>query len=224
MTAPANLHTRDLSRMGKGLAAASNFADLVIHTFDDPELSEHGEEDASSLVHLIPEAVARQRADDLVKLVKRQSGRFMLVGAVVELLSRVGAWPQAVEAMQASWEAVPDTAPERRLKWYRRLHVIAVQFEAAVAAKDIPARRLCKWNGFNWKQPSRRMKNNMQADVVLSQAFYSRIRAVEALRTLGLETLSSQRFSELSVQSWTKLHFGMDGPQPQLPTAPWPTY
>lgn len=40
--------------------------------------------------------------------------------------------------MQASWEAVPDTAPERRLKWYRRLHVIAVQFEAAVAAKDIP--------------------------------------------------------------------------------------
>ncbi|EPK9420043.1 hypothetical protein N1H56_006613, partial [Pseudomonas aeruginosa] len=90
------------------------------------------------LVHLIPEAVARQRADDLVKLVKRQSGRFMLVGAVVELLSRVGAWPQAVEAMQASWEAVPDTAPERRLKWYRRLHVIAVQFEAAVAAKDIP--------------------------------------------------------------------------------------
>lgn len=137
MKVPTNLYTRDLSRMGKALAAASSFTDLVIHTFDDPELSEHGEEDASSLVHLIPEAVALQRADDLVKLVKRQSGRFMLVGAVVELLSRVGAWPQAVAAMQVSWDAVPDTATERRLKWYRRLHVIAVQFEAAVATKDI---------------------------------------------------------------------------------------
>ncbi|MNN17623.1 hypothetical protein D3C81_1308170 [compost metagenome] len=138
MTAPANLHARDLSRMGKALAAASTFTDLVIHTFDDPELSEHGEGDASSLVQRIPEAVALQRADDLVKLVKRQPGRFMLVGAVVELLSRVGAWPQAIAAMQASWDAVPDTAPERRIKWYRRLHVIAVQFEAAVATKDLP--------------------------------------------------------------------------------------
>lgn len=138
MTAPANLHVRDLSRMGKALAASSNFADLVIHTLDDLELSEHGEEEASSLVHLIPEAVALQRADDLVELIERRAGRFMLVGAVVELLSRVGAWPQAVAAMQASWEAVPDTAPERRLKWHRRLHVIAVQFEAAVAANDPP--------------------------------------------------------------------------------------
>lgn len=136
MTVPANFHTSDFSRMGKALASASNFVDLVIHTFDDPELSEHGEEDASNLVHLIPEAEALQRADDLVKMVKRQSGRLMLVGAVVELLTRVGAWPQAVAAMQASWEAIPDTVPERRFKWYRRLHVIAVQFEAAVAAKD----------------------------------------------------------------------------------------
>lgn len=136
VTAPVSLHTRDFSRMGQALASASNFVDLVIHTFDDPELSEHGEEDASSLVHLIPEAEALQRADDLVKIVKRQSGRLMLVGAVVELLTRVGAWPQAVAAMQASWEAVPDTVPERRFKWHRRLHVIAVQFEAAVAAKD----------------------------------------------------------------------------------------
>lgn len=137
MTAPANLHTHDLSRMGEALASASSFADLVIYTFDDPELSEHGEEDASRLMHLIPEAVVIQRADDFVKLAKRQSGRFTLVGAVVEVLSRVGAWPQAVAAIKASWEAVPDTAPKRRLKWYRRLHVIAVQFEAAVAAKDV---------------------------------------------------------------------------------------
>lgn len=136
MTAPANLHTSDFSRMGKALAAASNFADLVIHTLDDPELSEHGEEDASSLVHLIPEAVALERADDLVKMVMRQPGRMMLVGAVVELLSRVGAWAHAEAAMHASWEAVPDTVPERRFKWYRKLHVIAVQFEAAVAARD----------------------------------------------------------------------------------------
>lgn len=82
------------------------------------------------------QAVALERADDLVEMVKRQPGRLMLVGAVVELLSRVGAWPQAEAAMHASWEAVPDTVPERRFKWYRKLHVIAVQFEAAVAGRD----------------------------------------------------------------------------------------
>lgn len=136
MTVPASLHTRDFSGMGKKLALAPSFVDLIVHIFSDRELSEHSEENASRLVPLVPDQVAIERADDFVEMVKRQPRRYILVGAAVELLSRVGAWPQAQAVMKASWEAVPDTVPQRRFKWYRRLHVIAVQFEAAVAARD----------------------------------------------------------------------------------------
>ncbi|MEC4024916.1 hypothetical protein VSO52_19330 [Pseudomonas fulva] len=138
MTVPASFYSRDFSRMGKALSSASNFLELVIYTFDDPELNEYCEENAITLVHLIPDAKALERADDLVKLVKRQSGRLILAGAVVELLTRVGAWTQAVAAIQSSWDAIPNTVPKRRFKWYRRLLVVAVQFEAAVAAEDVP--------------------------------------------------------------------------------------
>jgi hypothetical protein len=71
------------------------------------------------------------------------------VGAVVEVLTRVGAWDQAVKAIESSWEAIPDTIPMRRMKWSRRLHVVAVQFEAAVAVGDLSRQDALKaeWEG-----------------------------------------------------------------------------
>lgn len=60
----------------------------------------------------------------------------MLAGSAIELLTRAGAWREAAAAIEATWAAIPDTVPERPSKWARRLHVVAVQFEAAVAAGD----------------------------------------------------------------------------------------
>jgi hypothetical protein len=144
MDVSAALHVGDFVRMSDALCADPSFVDLVARVFDDPQLSEYGEDDACSLVNSIPEAVARRYAGVLELLVGRNPQRMMLAGSVVELLTRVGAWNHAATAVESSWAAIPDTVSERPFKLHRRLHVVAVQFEAAVAAGDVPRQEALK--------------------------------------------------------------------------------
>lgn len=144
-----HMHLRDLTSLSKYLKGQPTFVDLVIRALEDPEVSDHGQEDVIRLLYSIPDDEASKRSADLSKLSVRRADRGWYVGAVVEVLTRVGAWDEAVEAIESSWEAVPDTVPMRRMKWSRRLHVVAVQFEAAVAAGDLSRQDALKaeWEG-----------------------------------------------------------------------------
>jgi hypothetical protein len=113
-------------------------------SLEDQAVREYGEEDAVRLAYLIPDAEALKRADELAKVAVRKKDRGLYVGAIVEILTRAGAWEQAVTAVEASWEDVPDTVPKRRMKWARRMQVVAVRFEAAVAAGDAAQRPALK--------------------------------------------------------------------------------
>ncbi|MFG6433709.1 hypothetical protein [Roseateles sp. LYH14W] len=144
MGVPASSHVDDFARMASDLCAEPIFVDLVGRVFEDRKLSEYGEEDACRLVNSIPDSVALDRAEDLASFVRRNPQRLSVAGSVIELLTRVGAWSQAVSAIEATWTFIPDTAPERRFKMNRRLHVVAVQFEAAVAAGDVPRQQALK--------------------------------------------------------------------------------
>lgn len=144
MDVTAGLHVGDFVRMSDALCADSSFVDLVANVFDDPQLSKYGEDDACSLVNSIPDAVALHRAGDLERLVGRNPQRLMLAGSVVELLTRAGAWRHATAAVESSWASIPDTVPERPFKLHRRLHVVAVHFEAAVADGDVPRQEALK--------------------------------------------------------------------------------
>lgn len=137
MDVSVHLYLSDLTSISEYLKDQPTFVDLVIRALDDPQVSDHGQEDVIRLLYSIPDAEASRRSADLSKLSVRRADCGWYVGAVVEVLTRVGAWDQAVEAIESSWEAIPDTVPMRRMKWSRRLHVVAVQFEAAVAAGDI---------------------------------------------------------------------------------------
>lgn len=149
MGVSVHMHLRDLTSLSKYLKGQPTFVDLVIRALEDPEVSDHGQEDVIRLLYSIPDAEASKRSADLSKLSVRRADRGWYVGAVVEVLTRVGAWDEAVEAIESSWEAIPDTVPMRRMKWSRRLHVVAVQFEAAVAAGDLPRQDALKaeWEG-----------------------------------------------------------------------------
>lgn len=144
MDTPAQLHASDFAQMAKSLAQAPNFVNFVIHVLDTPELSEYGARDSSRLLHRVPATEASARASDFADLAKRHPDRFPLVESVVELLSRIGAWTEAIAAIQGFCEAIPDNMPSRRLKWNARLHVLAVKFEAAVASGDVPQQEALK--------------------------------------------------------------------------------
>ncbi|CAN7660329.1 hypothetical protein [Variovorax paradoxus] len=135
---PASSNIREINSVAKHLQEQPEFVDLVICAFDDEEVSEYGEEEIMTLVYRIPDAEVLNRAGDLADLAIRRRSRAMYVAAIVEVLTRAGAWQQAAAAMEASWSEVPDTVPMRRLKWGRRMHLIAVQFELAVAGGDVP--------------------------------------------------------------------------------------
>lgn len=149
MGVPVHMHLRGLTSLSKYLKGQPTFVDLVIRALEDPEVSDYGQEDVIRLLYSIPDAEASKRSADLSKLSVRQADRGMYVSAVVEVLTRVGAWNEAVEAIKSSWEAIPDTVPMRRMKWSRRLHVVAVQFEAAVASGNLSRQDALKaeWEG-----------------------------------------------------------------------------
>ncbi|QDL36479.1 hypothetical protein [Rhodoferax sediminis] len=132
----ASRELRELNSMSKFLKDEPEYVDLVIRVFEDEDVSDYGEEDAMELAYLIPDEQVLKRADDLVKVAVRRHGRALYVGAIVEILTRAGAWAQAVTAAKASWEHLPDTVPMRRVKWVGQLQLVAVQFEAAVATGD----------------------------------------------------------------------------------------
>lgn len=146
---PVHMHLRELNSLSKYLKCQPAFVDLVIRALEDPEVSDYGQEDVIRLLYLIPATEASKRSADLSKLSARLTDSDRYVDAIVEVLTRVGAWDEAVEVVESSWEAVPDTVPKRRLKWFRRLHVVAVQFEAAIAAGDLSRQDALKaeWEG-----------------------------------------------------------------------------
>ena len=133
---PANSNLQEFNSMSRFLKDEPSYVDLVIGVFEDEAVSEYGEEDASRLAYLIPDAEVMKRADDLAKVAVLRQGRALYVGVIVEILTRAGAWEQAVSVVEASWKHVPDTVPMRRMKWARRMQVVAVRFESAVAAGD----------------------------------------------------------------------------------------
>lgn len=149
MGVSVHMHLRELTSLSKYLKGQPAFVDLVIRALEDPEVGDHGQEDVIRLLYSIPDAEASKRSADLSELAVRRANRGRYVGAVVEVLTRVGAWDEAVTAIESSWEAIPDTMPMRRVKWSMRLHVVAVQFEAAVAAEDLSRQGALKaeWEG-----------------------------------------------------------------------------
>lgn len=149
MGVPVHMHLRDLTSLSKYLKGQPTFVDLVIRALEDPEVSDYGQEDVIRLLYSIPDAEASKRSADISKLSVRRADCGLYVSAVVEVLTRVGAWDEAVEAIESSWEAIPNTVPMRRMKWSRRLHVVAVQFEAAVAAGNLSRQDALKaeWEG-----------------------------------------------------------------------------
>lgn len=134
---PARRELRRLNSMSKFLKDEPEYVDLVIRILDDEAVSHYGEEDAIELAYAIPDDQAFKRADDLMRLALRRPGCALYVGALVEILTRVGAWTQAVTAIKVSWEQVPDTVPMKRAKWTTQLQLVAVRFEAAIAAGDV---------------------------------------------------------------------------------------
>lgn len=145
----ANRELRELNSMSKFLKDEPEYVDLVIRVFEDEEVSQYGEEDAIELAYLIPDEHVFKRADDLVKVAVLRHGCALYVGAIVEVLTRAGAWAQAVTAVKASWEHLPDTVPMKRVKLTVQLQLVAVQFEAAVATGDVARLTALKteWEG-----------------------------------------------------------------------------
>jgi len=135
---PASRELRELNSMSRFLKDQPGYVDLVIGVFEDEAVSEYGEEDAIKLAYVIPDAEVLKRADDLAKVATLRQGRALYVGAIIEILTRAGAWVPAVAAVKSSWEHVPDTVPMRRIKWALRMQLVAVQFESAVASGDAP--------------------------------------------------------------------------------------
>lgn len=134
---PVRSNVRDFNSMARYLKDDPSYVDLIISVLDDTAVSQYREEDVTRLAYHIPNTEVLKRAGDLAQVAIRRRDRIPVVGAIVEILTRAGAWDQAVEAMEASWAQLQDTVQMRPRKWSLRKQVVAVQFEAAVASGNV---------------------------------------------------------------------------------------
>jgi hypothetical protein len=119
------------------LRRAPNFADLLLRVLEDTGLDDHDVERMIEELHYLPDVELARRASRLRDVaVRRCAISPNKIVDFVELLSRSGAWRDAVEVARAHAEGVVETRFERPRKLRLRALLIATELEAAAAQGD----------------------------------------------------------------------------------------
>lgn len=127
----------DVLRSPWSLRRAPNFADLLLRVLEDARLVDHDVDRMVEELDGVPDVELVRRASRLRDVaVRRCAISPNRIVDFVELLSRSGAWKEAVEVARAHAESVAEIRFERPRKLRLRALLIATELEAAAARGD----------------------------------------------------------------------------------------
>jgi hypothetical protein len=128
----------ELRYFGHALATTNGFARMILRIVADQEtMTSSLEDDVLKLLQMVPTAAVLENAPLLEAEAIRWKDNHVAVRAFIEVLTRAGAWEQAVTVARTHWQNFPDTVQMRTRKWSARLLYLAVSFEAAIAAGHV---------------------------------------------------------------------------------------
>jgi len=114
---------RKLRHISRKVAHARGYAELVLRIVRDDKAMAYLEEDVMKLLYDVPAAALLTHRTEVEAAALNRIERRFVVSSFLEVLTRVGAWPEAQRLAQASWEQVPDTIQMRQVKWSARLQL-----------------------------------------------------------------------------------------------------
>jgi hypothetical protein len=115
------------------LGVIDGFSGLVVKALADPEVLQYHTEDVLRVLNVLSVDSVRRHGDELVEIARRLQDRYDIVWPLVEVLTRAGAWGAALRVCQQFFDSIADTTELQHRKLYARLHLLAVQFEVAIA-------------------------------------------------------------------------------------------
>lgn len=139
----------ELRYFGRELATTNGFARMILRIVADQRAMTSLEDDALKLLQMVPATAVLESAPLFEAEAIRWKDNHVAVRAFIEVLTRAGAWEQAVTVARTHWQSFPDTVQMRTRKWSARLLYLAVSFEAAIAAGHVGALALI---GHEWTE------------------------------------------------------------------------
>ena len=127
----------ELRYFGYALATTNGFARMILRIVADQEAMASLEDDALKLLQMVPATAVLENAPLFEAEAIRWKDNHVAVRAFIEVLTRAGAWEQAVTVARTHWQSFPDTVQMRTRKWSARLLYLAVSFEATIAAGHV---------------------------------------------------------------------------------------
>lgn len=124
---------REVRFLGKRFASIPGYVDLVLGAFGNHEAMSYLEEKIAELLYEVPAEEAFSHRQRLEAAALSRSDNRLIAGSFVEVLTRAGAWQEAVNVAKASWDHVPDNTRMRYIKWSAELDFVATSYEAAIA-------------------------------------------------------------------------------------------
>jgi hypothetical protein len=122
----------ELRGLRHDLGEVPEFAALVVRLLAHRAAHEIHEEDLMATLGALPaEAIQLHRTK--IAEVPTQATRRMYAAHLVEVLTRAGAWDEAVQVNESVYAGIPATTEHRPQKLYATLDCLATRFEQALA-------------------------------------------------------------------------------------------
>ncbi|AMP13290.1 hypothetical protein [Collimonas pratensis] len=130
----SDLIARDLWWLSRDLGDVEGFSGLVIKALSDGQVMRYHQEEVVRALNTLRVESILEHSSDLISISLAPQANRDLAPAIVETLTRVGSWDDALQICQALYDNIPDTTEKLIGKLYAKLHLIAAQYEASIAA------------------------------------------------------------------------------------------
>ena len=128
-----DLFARDLFWLAQDLGSVEGFSGLVVKALSNQQVSEYQQDYVLRALNSLAVDSIRMHSAELVAIGSAPQAHRELPPALVETLTRAGAWADAAKICETVHDRIPDTVEKRFSKLYAKLHLIAAQFEASIA-------------------------------------------------------------------------------------------
>ena len=176
------LVANELRHMSGQLAEAPGYFELLLKILTTIRPTHHSKENVLRMFARLPSAEVFRNRQAIKEAALSRADDREATAALVEILTRAGAWAEATTVYEAFHEQIATTVRFQQTRRQSYLELVAVRFEAAIATGDSEAVILLRGE---WDRVSAEIESDlqdMQSEVILSQIYRSRLMATDSLR------------------------------------------
>ena len=123
-----------LSHVGRAFQDIPGYVELLLRLLSDA--AHHSQDNILRQFQRLPSQIIFENRQAIEKVRLSEARDHDAVATLVEVLTKAGAWAEATRVSEGFHDHIVATVPFQQTKWQSYLELIAVRFEAAIAAQD----------------------------------------------------------------------------------------